>query len=80
MSETFDAYYKWLGIPPDEQPPNHYRLLAIRLFEPDADVIAGAADRQMAHLRSFQSGQHSATIAAASQRDRGGADHAAESG
>jgi hypothetical protein len=60
VSETFDGYYKWLGITPDEQPPNHYRLLGIRNFEADADVIAGAADKQMAHVRSFQAGKHSA--------------------
>ena len=60
MPETFDAYYKWLGIPPEDQPPNHYRLLGIRMFEPDPDVITSAADKQMAHLRTFQAGQHSA--------------------
>jgi hypothetical protein len=60
MPETFDAYYKWLGIPPPEQPPNCYRLLGIALFESDPDVIATAADKQMAHIRSFQTGQHSA--------------------
>ena len=31
----FNAYHKWLGIPPEEQPPNHYRLLGIALFEKD---------------------------------------------
>jgi len=55
----FDPYRKWLGIPPEEQPPNHYRLLGIGLFEPDPDVICNAADRQMTHVRTFQSGQHS---------------------
>jgi len=60
MSETFDPYRKWLGIPPKHQPPNHYRLLAIELFESDADTIANAADRQMAHVRTFQAGPHSA--------------------
>lgn len=54
----FDAYRKWLGIPPKEQPPNHYRLLGIDLFESDPDVISNAADRQMVHVRSFQSGQY----------------------
>jgi outer membrane biosynthesis protein TonB len=57
---TFNAYHKWLGIPPEEQPPNHYRLLGIKVFETDPDVIASAADRQMAHVRTFQSGLHSA--------------------
>lgn len=60
MAETFDPYHKWLGIPPEEQPPNHYRLLGIRLFESDPDVIANAADQRMTHVRAFQSGQHSA--------------------
>ncbi len=54
----FDPYHKWLGIPPKDQPPNHYRLLAIDLFESDRDVIDHAADRQMTHVRSFQTGAH----------------------
>ncbi len=58
--EEFDPYRKWLGIPSSEQPPNHYRLLGIGLFEDDADTIASAADRQMAHVRTFQTGPHSA--------------------
>lgn len=60
MSDSFDPYYKWFGIPPKDQPPNHYRLLGLELFEDDADVIESAADRQMAHLRSLQSGPHGA--------------------
>ena len=52
----FDPYRKWLGIPPNEQPPNHYRLLGIGLFESDPDVIPNASDRQMFHVRTFQSG------------------------
>lgn len=60
MSETFDAYRKWLGILPTEQPPDHYRLLGIVRFEDDADTISNAADRQMAHVRTFQTGPHSA--------------------
>lgn len=55
---SFDPYYKWLGIAPTEQPPNHYRLLGINLFESDPDVIQAAADQRMIHLRSFQTGQH----------------------
>src|SRR5271170_1777353 len=60
MSDAFDAYYNWLSIPADEQPPNHYRLLGVKEFESNADVIASAADRQMVHVRSFQSGKHAA--------------------
>ncbi len=60
MTEAFDPYRKWLGIPPEEQPPHHYRLLGVGTFEDDPDTIAIAADRQMAHLRTFQAGPHSA--------------------
>ncbi|MBA63279.1 MAG: hypothetical protein CMJ76_13055 [Planctomycetaceae bacterium] len=59
MSEQFDAYRVWLGIPPQQQPPNHYQLLGIGQFEADPDVIENAADRQMTHVRTYQSGSHS---------------------
>jgi serine/threonine protein kinase len=59
MADPFDAYYHWLGIPPEEQPPDYYRLLGLRRFEANADVIQAAADRQMGHLRTFQAGRHS---------------------
>lgn len=59
MTEPFDPYRKWLGIPPHEQPPTHYRLLGIGPFEDDPDVIENAANRQMAHVRTFQTGRYS---------------------
>ena len=40
---AFDPYHKWLGIPPEQQPASHYRLLGIAEFESDADVIDTAA-------------------------------------
>lgn len=58
MSDKFDPYYEWLGIPPKDQPPNHYRLLGIELFEANENVIDRAADRQMGHVRTFQTGQN----------------------
>jgi hypothetical protein len=58
MPESFDPYYKWLGIPPQDQPANLYRLLGISLFESDRDVIENAADQRMRHVRSFQAGPH----------------------
>jgi len=58
MSESFDPYYQWLGIAPKHQPPNHYRLLGIERFESNDDVIETAADRQLAHVRTFQTGKH----------------------
>ena len=60
MSEKFDPYHEWLGITASEQPPHHYRLLGIAAFEESPTVIENAADRQMAHLRTFQTGKHSA--------------------
>ena len=58
MSGTFDPYHRWLGIPAKDQPPNHYRLLGLEAFEPDAEVIRDAAERQMAHVRTYQLGQY----------------------
>ena len=52
MSEVFDPYYLWLGIPPADQPPDHYRLLGITQFESDADVIRNAAEQRMSYLRT----------------------------
>src|SRR4051812_29075556 len=52
----FDPYYKWLGIPPQEQPPHHYRLLGLSVFESDAEVIDAAANRQMAYLQTCAMG------------------------
>src|SRR5947199_8855712 len=59
MADDFDPYYTWLGIRPEEQPPDHYRLIGLRQFESNADVIANATDRQMQFLRSMQVGKRS---------------------
>jgi hypothetical protein len=58
MPNSFDPYHKWLGIPPEDQPPNHYRLLGIRRFENDLDVIEAAADQRAIRLRNCQTSQH----------------------
>ena len=29
MFDTFDPRHRWLGIPPEDQPPNNHRLLGI---------------------------------------------------
>lgn len=60
MAEGFDPYLSWLGIRDPRRPPNHYALLGLALFEDDPEVIAHAADRQMAHVRTFQTGPRSA--------------------
>ena len=56
MSEAFDPYHKWLGIPSSEQPANHYRLLGVAIFEQDADVIDSAANQRMAYLQDMATG------------------------
>lgn len=56
MSDSFDPYYKWLGIPPKDQPPNHYRLLGLELFETDIDVIDTAANRLSDYLQNLVTG------------------------
>ena len=59
MSATFDPYHKWPGIPPREQPPHHYRLLGVSLYEDDPDVIQNAADQRMSHIKGQATGAHS---------------------
>lgn len=46
-----DLYHKFLGIPPEEQPPNRYRLLGLALYESDVEVIEHAARRNMRFVR-----------------------------
>jgi hypothetical protein len=60
MAEAFDPYYIWLGIPPEEQPADHYRLLGVRRFEANDEVIVNAADQRVRHLRSMQTGKRQA--------------------
>lgn len=54
----FDPYHKWLGIPPAQQPPTHYRLLGLELFESDPEVIEAAANQRMAYLQEVAGGDH----------------------
>ncbi|MFM7071120.1 MAG: hypothetical protein ACKO38_04915 [Planctomycetota bacterium] len=56
MDEVFDPYLNWLGIPPQEQPPDHYRLLGLSRFESDPRRIEAASDERMAEIRRYQSG------------------------
>jgi formylglycine-generating enzyme required for sulfatase activity len=59
MPSAFDPYHRWLAIPPKDQPPNHYRLLAIDASESDAEVIRDAAEQRMAHVRTYGLGRYS---------------------
>jgi hypothetical protein len=54
----FDPYHKWLGIPPEQQPPSYYRLLGVDPRESDPEVIEEMAIRQTSHVRTYQIGPH----------------------
>lgn len=58
MAEAFDPYHKWLGIPPSQQPPHHYRLLGLELYESDPGVIDTAASQRMSYLQELSGGEH----------------------
>ena len=51
-----DVYDQWLGIGPAEQPPHHYRLLGVDLFEERKDAINAAALQRSARVRQYQTG------------------------
>lgn len=60
MGEPFNAYQAWLGIPRDEQPPHHYQLLGLRVFESNRQAIEAAPERVAVRLRDFQWGPNQA--------------------
>jgi tetratricopeptide (TPR) repeat protein len=57
---SFDPYHIWLGIPPEDQPPSHYRLLGIAELESNLDVIDAATEQRTIFLRTFQAGDQAA--------------------
>ncbi|MFP6753180.1 MAG: hypothetical protein VB855_15970 [Pirellulaceae bacterium] len=56
MAAPFDPFCEWLEIEPHEHPVDHYRLLGLRRFESDPEMIEAAADERMKKTRSFQTG------------------------
>lgn len=58
----FDPYHVWLGIRPEDRPPNHYQLLGITPYEDDLHAIEAAALKQTMFLRSLASGEHDELI------------------
>ncbi len=61
MAGRFDPYDQWLGISPNEQPADHYRLLGVSRYESDACLIDAAADRQAALVRGHVAGSRAPT-------------------
>ncbi len=56
MAGEFDPYHRWLGIGPEHQPPDHYRLLGIARFESDRQVIDSVALRHISFLQEITDG------------------------
>src|SRR5436190_21737388 len=44
----------WLGIPPDQWPPDHYTLLGLAQGEKDADRIERQVQQRLEQVRRYQ--------------------------
>jgi curved DNA-binding protein CbpA len=58
ISPDFDPYYRWLGIPRGQRPPNHYRLLGISPTEDDREAIEAAVQRQTILVKTQKEAEH----------------------
>lgn len=58
MAGTFDPYLEWLGIFPEDQPPDHYRLLGLERFEENGQLIQRHIDQRLRHLAKHKDGPH----------------------
>ena len=58
MTKDFDPYQSWLSIPPDQQPPDHYRLLGINQYEPSLKIIERAVNERVELLQALSNGPH----------------------
>lgn len=55
MSDAFNPYEAWLGIPTAEQPPDCYRLLGLPPFECEPRLIRHRVEEQIARVRALAS-------------------------
>ena len=58
MSDSFDPYQAWFGIPPGDQPPNHYRILGLELYEDSQSKIENAVAERAEFLQAVSMGEH----------------------
>ena len=58
MPATSQAYHKWFQILPEEQPPNHYRLLRLDLFEASVEKIDEAVRNRADYLQAMSQGKY----------------------
>ena len=56
-NSSFDAFHKILGLSPGTNTPNHYEVLGLTRFEPDAETIRRAANTQNRRAQDWQSTQ-----------------------
>src|SRR5579859_5448292 len=49
-----DLVCKWLGLPPESWPPDHYTLLGLKTGEEDVGKIEEHAHERLARLRQHQ--------------------------
>ena len=61
-TEMFDPYWEWLEIPPEDQPPNFYRLLGLDDFEDDLAAIDAAAKKTTAYLHPMAAGPNRESV------------------
>ena len=53
MAGSFDPYFEWLGIHPDERPLQYYRLLGLLMYEEKAEAIEAGYARQSERVRKL---------------------------
>ncbi len=58
MADQFDPYREWLDIALAEQPADYYRLLGVKAFETDCELIRDRADDRMENVRRYQNGKY----------------------
>ncbi len=59
MSESFNPYQQWLGVPSSaDRPPNHYELLGVAPSEADPQAILSAARAELATVRGIRPGEN----------------------
>ena len=64
MSDSFNPYSEWLGIPPGDLSPDYYALLGLTRGEGAPEAIIQAADRRMMAIRKIRPGEHAPQWAA----------------
>jgi hypothetical protein len=60
FGDPFDPLDTWFDISPDEQPPDHYKLLGIERFETDPQAIADGYEARIQHLDQQLNGLYGA--------------------